>query len=311
MEIAVEMKTIRAFRARLRLLLFCSVCLCVTAVAGTPGNGDEPPEPPQSSPDWVSYASRLGAKIIDLRGKEKTPPPVPRQPLKTKDDLLRFLKDAPLNSAIVFEKAGGLKIYLLPTGVQSDLLTRARKIATDSQAFAAVDAIGPLTPATGTVLEQPEVRALKGLSELEKGLDIHYQRFVNPADLSSSYSFKLRYDSRFGSLVPYARNGEAVTGRMEGFTSFSSVYAFIESNADHFVAQRSGPNLYLRLEGDQESIMRLKGNIRQIEITTRAHPKAGPILDFQLVGNEGSAHSIAKITHDTGVLTLVDFVEGR
>lgn len=293
------------------LIFFCSLFLYAGTVFGASDDKENLPSPSEPSKDWISVAKQLGIELIDLRGREQKAPlisPVP--PFATKDDFLRFLKDAQPNSAVIYRERGSIRVYLLPTGVKSDLLSRAKEIADDSTVFASVNRMGQLELVSTPIMEQPEVIALKTLTELEKGQDIHYQRFVNPSDLSSSYSFKIKYDARFDSLVPYERNGEAVSGRMEGFTSYASVYNFIAAHAESLAGQRSGEILYLMLNEDQASLMSLKGTAQKMEITSKARPKDGPSMDFRIVGNHASSESIARIQHDAGVVTLVDFIEG-
>ena len=124
--------------------------------------------------------------------------------------------------------------------------------------------------------------------------------------MSSAYSFNVKYNDQFKTLVPYLKNGQPVKGRMEGFSSLSSFYSFIENYSKDLQASRFDHWLFLQLKGDKESVMMISGTVDAFQIASRKYTSSTLSLDVYLSGDQNGFKSVGKIYSPKGVVTLVN-----
>ena len=256
----------------------------------------------------ISKAEKYQIKIIDWRNLPKTGIVViDLGRLKNQKSWLEFLKKQfPHCWAITHE---GIKklIYLLPQGVDAQFITKAKQFANKEDIDSHFASFKTATKINGIdILNIPEVIVLQTLASKEKTSTISYQRLVNPQELRSVYTFKVKYVESLQMMVPFEKNGRPVKGEMEGFSSFSVIYNFIVKRAKDLKAWRFNERVYLKLKNDNRSILMLNGTMNNMQIASRVWFSNVPFMDVYFTGNQMGFKSISKIHHPEGTIKLVD-----
>jgi hypothetical protein len=221
---------------------------------------------------------------------------------------LEYIKRRFSNYLIPYE-ANTVKIYLVNQGVDVQVLIKMRAFALGTNFEHVLTNLPTAEIIEGIpVLKLAEVIALQAMANEEKKHDLHYQRLVDPDNIATAYTFKVKYNKQLRMLVPYEKNGQPVKGGMEGFSNFTSFFNFITNHAKKPKAYRHGSWIYLRHEEDTQSVIAIKTNEDRLEIISRARPLHGPHLDLHLVGEHREIQSAGKIYHPEGVVTLVDSI---
>jgi hypothetical protein len=162
----------------------------------------------------------------------------------------------------------------------------------------------------GDILDFPEVITLIAMSKLQKQQDLFYQRLVNPNDLLSAYTFKVRYSEQHKMMIPFERNGKPEEGKAEGFMSFATLSNILLKKRTSLEALRNGKDLYIRFKDPTlvDTYMLLNGDASQMEVVQKVGTKGLPNMQVRLLGNQHEFTSLAEIQHLEGTIILADSV---
>ncbi|TPH18383.1 hypothetical protein [Litorilituus lipolyticus] len=156
-----------------------------------------------------------------------------------------------------------------------------------------------------------EVKSLAAMFDKQKDLTLHYSRIVNPNNIADYYTFDVNYSNKHQMFMPSQNNSMNTSGKMEGFSSFASIYKFIDSQKLNLVAFRDGKDLYLKLKKEPESFIMLSGNEDNMEIVLRNASSLTLKFDNYITGGNDQFTSIGKFSTNSKVITLLDTVEGK
>jgi hypothetical protein len=206
------------------------------------------------------------------------------------------------NFAVVYDRELASKVvYILPEGVRDSTIIQAEKVYKQIDMGSFKDfpnAKEIILKKVDDLFEIPEIKTLLKLAENEKTKDIHYERVITPKAPVSVYSFRVKYFNELKMMLPYLKNEKPVSGKMEGFANFYSVYNFIKSQANKLQAYAFNNKLFLKMKGDEEFSMMITGTPENLTVISKSR-----MLDVYLNGNNESFHCMSKIYHNVGTIT--------
>jgi len=199
-------------------------------------------------------------------------------------------------------------IYLLPAGVSSKHVQAvARYTAPTTNPFAEFDrkALEPVK----SLDVLPEIALLQKLDSEERKSGIRYERFVNPPEIVSAYSFKVEYVAQLQAMAPI---NDKSTSQQEltGFPSSGGMLEFIQSQTDKQWLQMRSKSGYLYLtttEANAPQFTIQQNRDGQETIAMRASMPNGTPFSYTIAKTGNTFTSTINLVSNKGPITLLDF----
>ena len=226
---------------------------------------------------------------------------------------LNYLKRQFSNCWAIIYKPKWKEIFLLPKGVSSNnfkqLLNKPTVFGGNSEDHSAK--FNPkLLRAHKDITTLKEIKTLAEFAAEEKARGIHFERFVNPPDISSAYSFTVKFVEQLDSMMPVQKNGEPRSGLIEGFTSPGQVYDFISSKSLWYISHQKGI-LYLCLEkkGGNPLITIQKSDKGRVTIKGKVTMPNNKKMSYSIKAKKSEFFCRTTFEYSEDPIILVDFAK--
>lgn len=207
------------------------------------------------------------------------------------------------------KKGSETVVYLLPAGVSASrvsAVTGYTPPATDPFAEFDRKVLEPVK----SLDDLPEIALLQQLWNEEKKSGIKYERFVNPPDVASAYSFRVEYVPQLQAMMPVAGKSSLSQQELTGFPSSGGVLEFIQSQTDWQWLQMRGKSGYLYLTTAEANapLFTVQQNKDGHEtIAMRSAMPNGTPFSYTIVKTGNTFTSTTNLVSGKGPITLLDF----
>lgn len=200
-------------------------------------------------------------------------------------------------------------VYLLPPGIStSRMLAVTSYTAPATDPFVEYDSKA-LVPVK-SLDDLPEILLLQKFDGEEKKSGINYERFINPPDAVSAYSFRVEYVPQLQAMTPISDKSPSQQQELTGFSSSGGVLEFIQSQTDSQWLQMRSKSGYLYLTTVEVNAplftIQQSSDGREI-IAMRSIMPNGTPFSYTIVKTGNTFTSTTNLVSNKGPITLLDF----
>jgi len=275
---------------------------------------DNPAKAKLTMAELIPILAKHKIKLIDWRDiSEVETYSVDFEKYTNQSTWLNYLKRQFSNCCAIIYKPKWKEIFLLPKGVSANnfkqLLDKSTVFDEKSKDHSAK--FNPkLLRVHKDISTLKKIKTLAKFAVEEKAHGIHFERFVNPPDISSTYSFTVKFVEQLDAMMPVQKNGEPRSGLIEGFTSPGQVYNFISSKSLWYISHQNGI-LYMCLEkkGGNSLITIQKSDKGRIIIDGKVTMPNNKKMSYSIKAKKSEFFCRTTFEYSEDPIILVDFAK--